>query len=98
MKHLFKTLLIFYFSPFLIGCECYPARKGVIFDEATQMPIENVQIEFGNSKTLSNANGQFEISAKGCDLKITITKDSYKTFGAYLSNKNIKQPSRLTIK
>jgi hypothetical protein len=80
--------LIFIFSLVLAGFECYPVRKGIIIDEITHMPIMDAEIKFGSSTTLSNASGQFEISAEKCDPKMTITKKNYKPFGAYLSNKN----------
>jgi len=90
MKLFIKTLLIINSLAFLFGCECYPVRKGVIVDDLTHMPIANAQIQFGTSKTLSNINGQFEISSSGCDLKMIVIKDKYKPFAFNMSSKNKK--------
>ena len=90
MKHLVPTFLIITILLFLTGCECYPVRKGIIVDETTHLPIENAQIQFGTSKTFSNVNGEFEISASSCNLKMTVTKDKYKPFGVRLTGKNEK--------
>ena len=54
------------------------------------MPIEHAQIKFGTAKTVSNSNGQFEISGSGCDLKLSATKDNYKPFAAKVTGKNNK--------
>lgn len=86
MRNLGSYLLLFSFTLLLIGCECYPTRKGVILDQNTRLPIENAQIQFGSSQCLSDAQGHFEISANGCNLKLTVTKDGYKPFGARFSN------------
>ncbi len=88
MKNLAYYLVLFNFSLLLIGCECYPVRKGIILDERTHLPIENAEITFGSSKCLSDEKGQFEISGSGCDLKMTVRKMEYKPFSATFENKD----------
>lgn len=90
MKNFLEVLLIFGWSLFLFGCECYPTQKGIIVDELTHMPISNALVKFGNSSTYSNTHGQFEASATGCDLKMTVSKENYKDFGVSMSTENGK--------
>jgi hypothetical protein len=88
--HYMKPKLQIIFLLLIGGCECYPTTKGIIIDEATHIPIENAQIEFGITKTTSNNFGQFEISSSGCDVKLIVAKDKYKPFAVKVTSKNNK--------
>jgi hypothetical protein len=84
-KYAVATISLFLF----LGCECFPVEKGIVVDESNS-PIKNAQVEFGNQKSLTDSIGRFEIAASGCNLKLIISKESYKSFIAKTSAKNSK--------
>ena|SRR5688572_500306 len=75
---IFTTLL-------LTSCDCYIVVKGRILSSATELPINNAQVEFiGKNKTVTtDKNGYFKIDEQTgfCfDPHVLIRKDNYKPF------------------
>jgi uncharacterized protein with PQ loop repeat len=97
MKNKKKLILIFF-----LYCHISFSQikiSGIIIDSLTKMPIPDLSVLHENSGTISNENGEFEITVKGLPVKLIFSHVSYKKKSLTITDENyleINLPASVT--
>jgi hypothetical protein len=70
--------------------------KGIVCNELTKLPIENINISSSKGNVVSNSNGQFEIEI-GASNQIVITSIGYKTKKIDLKEDDFKEVLKIFL-